>query len=181
VRPCAEPPSFETLVAYWAGDRSAADEEALEEHLMGCASCSAASARVAAITETMRSMIPPVLTRGMVEDLRARGLRVLDNPFAPGERREAAFPRDVDLLIFHLTGVDLTNVARVKVTLREEASGQPLALVDDAPFDREAGEVLLCCQRHFKALPPDVVVDVRVHDADGTQRESTYTILHRIE
>ncbi len=172
---------FHTGPHHWAGDLSAVDEEAFEVHLMGCAACTAASSRVAAITVTLRSIIPPVVTRAMVEAFRATGMTVLDNPFAPGERREAAFPLEVDLLIFHLTGLDLSRGARVELTLRDEVSGHQLVQVSDAPFDRDAGAILLCCQRHFKALPPDVVVDVRVHDADGGRRESTYTILHRFE
>jgi hypothetical protein len=178
---CATPAAWETLVAYWAGDLPAAEEESLEEHLMGCPHCTAESARVAAITETARAMIPPVLTRAALERLRAKGMRVLDSAFAPGERREALFPRDVDLLIFHLTGVDLSGAARVELTLRSESLGTLLRSVPEAPFDPGSGEVLLCCQRHFASLPKDLVVEVRVHDERGEERASKYTILHRME
>jgi anti-sigma factor RsiW len=179
VNPCAAPAPWETLVAYWAGDMSAADGEALEEHLMGCASCTAASARVAAITETLRAMIPPVVTRAAVERLRAKGARVLESRFAPGERREATFPRDADLLIFHLTGLDLSRASHVELVVRDEATGSILVAVGEAAFDAGAGELLLCCQRHFASLPPDIEVEVRVHAEDRAESSARYGILHR--
>lgn len=176
---CATPATWESLVAYWAGDLSADIEETLEEHLMVCASCAAESARVAAITEVLRNMIPPVVTRGIVDLLRARGRDVRETVFVPGDRREVTLPRDFDLFVFHLTGIDFSRVARADLTLSDETTGDPIAAVREIPFDREAGEVLLCCQRHYASLPPDVVVEVRTHETDGTERCSRYTILHR--
>src|SRR5215472_12144849 len=120
---CTTPLPWEQLVAYWAGDLPLGDEAAFEEHLMGCATCSAASARVAAITETLRAMIPPIVTRARVEQLRAKGLRIRESAFAPGDRREEWFTPDVDILIFRLGGLDLARAARVEFSLRDEASG----------------------------------------------------------
>jgi anti-sigma factor RsiW len=180
VSPCASPLSSELLVDYWAGDLPPRDEEGVEEHLFGCASCTAGSARVAAITETLRAMIPPVVTRAALDRFRARGLRVYESTFAPGERREAHFGRDLDLLIFRLGGIDLSRATRVRLLMREETTGATLVDLDDAPFDAEAGAVLLCCQRHFASLPPDVVVEIRVDEPRG-EAVTSYTILHRFD
>jgi anti-sigma factor RsiW len=176
---CASRVAFETLVAYWAGDLPATDEAALEEHLMGCATCAGESGRVAEITEALRAMIPPILTRPMVDALRAKGRDVREDSFAPGERREVQLPPDFDLFVFHLGGIDLTRAARVELRVSDEASGEPLTVVDAAPFDAGAGEVLLCCQPHYASLPPDIVAAVHVHDQDGAERAFRYTILHR--
>lgn len=178
---CDAPVSWEALVAYWAGDLPAAEGSALEEHLFECDTCTAASARVAAITESLRALIPPVVTRRTVDELRAKGRAVRDDTFRPGERREAFFPRDADLLIFHLVGLDLAGAASVVMTMRDEVSGTVLVAVEPAPFDAAAGELLLCCQRHYAKLPPDIVVDVRVEYAKGESRSASYTILHRFE
>ena len=112
---CSGPVSWEDLVAYWAGDLAAADEERVDEHLMGCGWCSAESARVSAVAQALRARIPPVVTRARLEELRAQGTRIRENAFAPDQRQTAVFPREVDLLIHRLTGFDLSNAARVAV------------------------------------------------------------------
>jgi anti-sigma factor RsiW len=168
-------------VAYWAGDLAADEEQALEEHLVECPFCTAESARVAAVTETLRAVIPPVVTRAQVEGLRAKGMRVRESAFVPGERREEAFPRDVDLMIFHLTRVDLERAARVQLTVSVESSGELLSVIEETPFDEGTDELLVCCQRHFASLPTDIVFEVLVREIDGRQHASKYTILHRME
>jgi hypothetical protein len=178
---CSAPAGWEKLVAYWSGDLPSTEQQALEEHLMACASCTTESARVAAITETLRGMIPPVVTRAMVDGLRAKGMRVHDRAVSPGEEREEHFPRDADILIFHLTGARLGRDARVQLTVRVANSGEILVALEDTPFDEGTGEVLLCCQRHFAALPPDLEVEVLVREADGRQHASRYTIHHRMD
>ena len=77
---CNDPPrrrtsriACETLVAYWVGDLESAESDRVEEHVMGCASCTAASGRVAVIAEAMRAQIPPIASRQAVTKLRARG------------------------------------------------------------------------------------------------------------
>ena len=37
--PCATPLSFETLVAYWAGDLPQPETDAVDAHIIGCATC----------------------------------------------------------------------------------------------------------------------------------------------
>jgi anti-sigma factor RsiW len=179
--PCDAPVAWESLVAYWAGELPPVEEPSLDEHLMGCAACSAESARVAAVTETLRAMIPPIVDRARVARLRAKGMRIRESAFAPGDRREERFARDVDLLLFRLGGIDLTRAETVELAIREETSGQLLTASKHVAFDRDAGAVVLCCQRHFAVLPPDVVVEVRVHEAGGGEQAVTFTILHRFE
>ena len=48
----------------------------VDEHLFGCAACTATSARVAAVTEAVREALPPVVSRARVDKLRASGLRL---------------------------------------------------------------------------------------------------------
>jgi len=51
---CPAPMSWETLVAYWAGDLPPEEEEPTELHLMECAVCTAELQRVTAVTEAIR-------------------------------------------------------------------------------------------------------------------------------
>jgi anti-sigma factor RsiW len=176
---CQDPVSWATLVDYWAGEQDELATVALEEHLFGCADCTATSARVAAVTEALRAAIPPVISRRRVDQLRARGTRVLENDFAPGERREVQFSPDADLLVHRLGGLDLTGAQRVGFQITAESTGALIATVEEAPFDPAEGAVLVACQRHYAAMPHDTVMAVSIHRPGAAARIATYTILHR--
>jgi hypothetical protein len=175
---CQSPIAFETLVAYWAGDLASVESESVEGHVMGCASCTATSARVAAIAEAIRAQIPPVVSGEVVAKLRARGLRVVDNPVKPGERRKVAFSADIDVLLHRLGGLDLSRAARVGVTVKVEETGDILFQTDDAPFDRQTSEVLIACQKHFSAFPPNIVFEIRSSDSSHNETVAMYTVPH---
>ncbi len=175
---CPSPLAFETLVAYWAGDLEPLESDRVEEHSMGCGPCTEASARVAAMAQAVRAQIPPILSRDALANLRARGVRILDNPMQPGERKQAVFPPSVDVLLHRLGGLDLSSATRVAVTVSVEETSEVIFQSDDAPFDREAGEVLIACQRHFRSYPPNIVIGVRSHDGSGREMLASYIIPH---
>jgi hypothetical protein len=160
--PCSTPISFENLVAYWAGDLESREIDSLDEHLMGCASCSAESERVASVVRALWESIPAIVTRRDVEGLRARGLRIRDNPVQPGDRRPVAFDPDLDILLHRLTELPLSGASRVDVKVTNEDDGALVAEFPDAPFDRGSSELLIACQRHFEVFPPRIVFDVSV-------------------
>lgn len=170
-----------SLVDYWAGDLTSDDEGACDEHLFGCEACSALSASVASLAQTFRGLIPPLLTPQALAKLAARGLTIVDNPMQPGERREVVFPKHADILLHRLGGLALENASRVSFVMRVESTDQVLVTVPDAPVDREHASVLVACQQHYAAFPPDTVAEVRVHAADGGEHLSLYTILHRFD
>jgi hypothetical protein len=174
---CPRPVSWEDLVAYWAGDLSPAEVDRIDDHLMGCGPCSDESARVSALVEALRAFVPPIVTRAALEGLRARGARIEESTFAPGERRTVVFGRDVDLLIHRLAGLDLANATRVRVTVRVESTAQVIFEDPNAPFDAQEG-VLVACQRHYAAYPLDTVFEVRAIETSGAERSGVYTILH---
>lgn len=174
---CPSPLSTEDLVAYFSDDLAASDLDRIEQHLMGCASCAAQAARMSALIEAVRAAIPPVVTREVLDALRARGTRIRENTFSPGARQEAVFTADVDLLVHRLSGLDLSNAERVQVTIRSEASGAVLLEEPNAPFDPKEG-VLIACQRHYASMPPDTVFEVRAIDATGNERKAEYLIPH---
>jgi anti-sigma factor RsiW len=173
------PIAWESLVDYWAGELDEAATAAVDEHLFGCPDCTATSARVAAVTEAVRSLLPVVVSRDKVERLRKQGARVRENAFVPGDRREVTFSPDTDLLIHRLGGLDLTGAERVDCRVTVESTGALISSVDAAPFDPAEGEVLVACQRHYAAFPHDTVLAVSVHSPGLPPRTATYTILHR--
>jgi Putative zinc-finger len=176
--PCTRPVSWAELADYWAGDLPPAVAERLEEHLFGCAACSAVSASMAAITEALRAEIAPLLTPDALDRLRARGLRIAENRMLPHERKRVPFPAEVDLVIHRLGGLDLSRATRVGFTLRIEGTDRVVVDIEDAPFDRATGTVLLACQHHFDVLPPHTVAEVRARDDSGAETVAEYTILH---
>jgi Putative zinc-finger len=177
---CTRPAEWQTLVEYWAGELSQPDEQALEEHLFGCEACSQRSGSVAAISEGFRGMLPPILSPERLAELRARGMTILESHFAPSERKEVPFPAEVELMVHNLGGLPLEHATRVSFSLYLESDpARMLMAFDDVPFDRANGRVLLACQQHYAAFPPDTVAELQIHGADDQPRSVRYTILHR--
>lgn len=177
MKPCPSPLSQETLVAYWAGDLDPAESDTVEEHLFSCESCTNASARVAAVTETLRKLVPPIVSPGMVQTLQSRGFAIDHNLVVPDVRSRVRFTGQ-DFIIHHLSGLSLDGAARVDVSVRVEQTGDVLVEQPAAPFDAEKGEVLIACQRHFASFPPDIVFEVTATDRAGTATTKRYVVSH---
>ena len=171
---CASPLSWETLVDWWSGDLDEAAGSAVEEHVLGCDVCAGVASRVAATAEALRTMVPPVVGPERLKGLARAGIRIMENPIAPGQTCDFHFPRNADLAVHVLGGLALRAGGRVEVTLRSLATGNILGHVEDAPFDARRGAVYLACQRDYAQLDHDLVAEVRV----GKDPPAQYTILH---
>lgn len=169
--------SFDTLVAYWAGDLSELETDSADEHLLSCAHCTERSAGLASVVQALREAVPPVVDRATIEKLRARGARIRESTFQPNQRTPAVFPADADFLIHRLRGLDLSDAEHVDVTIRVESSGEVLVEAPRVPFDAADG-VLIACQQHFRHLPPDTLFEVRAVSSDGRERVAVYDIPH---
>ena len=176
--PCRQPLAEATLVDYWAGDLPEAELDAVDEHLLGCSACSASSARIAVIASALRVQVPMILRTSDIEKLSARGMRIVQSSFHPGERRDVEFPAGVDILLHRLSGLDLQDATRVSFKMSVESTQVVLGELDDAPFDRDSGALLVACRPHYAVFPPDTVADLRVHRKDGSSRDYRYTIMH---
>jgi hypothetical protein len=174
---CSSPLPYDRLVDYWSTDLTAEETDEIEAHLFRCESCTAAAERVSMLVQAVRTQIPTVVSPSDVVALRERGIGVVDNVFMPGVRSPVAFVPGTDLLVHHLAGLDLTDAQRVEVRVRSESAG-PISEELFAPFDRERGEVLIACQRHFSALPSDIAFDVRVHRGSAAPTVATYLVPH---
>jgi hypothetical protein len=166
------------LVDYWAGDLDESDAERVELHLLGCDACTGESEAIARIVQTFKEAVPPIVTEAQTDELRARGLKVVENVFRPGERKLAVFAPEVDILIHRLTGMDLAGAERVSVLILTESTGRILFEDHFVPFDRDRGEVLVACQRHFAMFPPDVLFEVRAHGATGASPPTRFSVPH---
>ena len=136
-------PSDETLVDLWAGELDEQAAEAVDEHLFGCKACAAETERLAGVVGALREKIPFVISHAHRERLVAAGMRVqvteVDRSTPPVASATARFAANVDLLVFALRA-DVSDADRVDVELASP-TGTPRYLVEDVPFDREAGEV----------------------------------------
>ncbi len=179
MNPCTTPLPTSTLVDYWLYELADDELDRVEEHLLGCAACHAASASVATIARALRDGIPPVVSPHQVADLRQKGLRIVDNAVDAGRANLASFRPDCDVLLHHLRGLVLDDVTSVDLTITATATGAPLLHFADVPVDVEAGEVLVACQRHFAVFPPDITCEVRLHRRAAAGSLTRFAISHR--
>ena len=177
---CATPISWEQLVAYWSDDLAHAELDGLDEHLIGCPTCSTESARVSALTQALRELVPPFIDHAALATLRARGRRIRDNMIQPDDRHVAVFGARTELLVHHLR-FDLSRATSVGVTVTVEETGTVLLHEPSVPFDRDSGEVLVSCQRHFEVFPPNVVIEVCAREPAGAVSIGRYAIPHVYE
>jgi hypothetical protein len=177
--PCAAPTPFETLVALWSGDLSPEAAEALEAHLFSCDACAAASERLGNVVSGLRELIPPIISHAHRDRLAAAGMRLRHTAVEAGVDAEAHFTADLDLMV-HVLKADLSRADRVDVEVLN-TQGTVHIEFPQVPYDRQGGEVLLACQRHFEHLtvPPGDPV-FRVHAFEGGVRRhvGNYFVRH---
>jgi hypothetical protein len=179
VKPCTARVPSETLVAWFAHELAEADEGALEEHLFSCDECSAASERIGRLTGALRDVIPPVISHALRDKLAAAGQRILFTPCAPEGTATARFAPDLDLMVHALRG-DLSQAERVDVEVLQP-DGTVRISIEAVPFDPDAGEVLVACQRHYRMMLPEgeqPTFRVHVTEAGQKRRLADYLVVH---
>lgn len=175
-------PSYETLVALWTHELDELDAAAVDEHLFGCDSCAAATQRLAKVVSALRARMPFVISPAHRERLVAAGKRVAVTPLEPTPdrtaRKSVRFTEDVDLLVFALRG-EVSNADRVDVEIASP-TGEPRYLLEDVPFDRRNGEVLVACQRHYEGMFPAGDPIFTVHAIEDGERRAVgdYVVTH---
>jgi len=115
------------LLAYWLGELDAAAESRLEEHLIGCAQCSARLGSIVDLGAAIRQEIVSgslgsVLTPRFVERLKAAGLRVREYDLEAGGSVDCTIAPGDDLVVAHLH-VPLGGVRRVDALFEDSAAG----------------------------------------------------------
>jgi anti-sigma factor RsiW len=171
-------PSRETLVALWAGELDEAEAATVDEHLFGCDSCAAATERLAKVVGTLREKLPYVISHAHRERLEAAGTRIAVTDVEPTLRPSARFTPSVDLLVFALHG-DVSSADRVDVEIASP-TGEPRYVLEDVPFDRETGEVLIACQRHYEGMFPagDPIFSLHAVEAGKRRAVGDYVVTH---
>jgi hypothetical protein len=177
MKACSAPVAFETLVAWWTGGLAGDDAARVEEHIFACDACAAAATRLAKLATGLREHVPPVISHAHRDRLVARGARIRVTPVDAGIDARARFGDDVDLLV-HALRADLARAERVDVEIVSAGFREPI-LCEAVPFDAEAGEVLICCQRHFQHLSPtDPTFRVVAFEGGERRRVGDYLVIH---
>lgn len=175
-------PSFERLVALWAGELDETEAGALDVHVFVCDPCAATTEQLAEIVGRLRSKMPFVISRAHHDRLVASGTRIhVTTAVSTLDRRpttSARFTPDVDLLVFALCA-DVQQADRVDVEIASP-SGTNRHVLQDVPFDREKGEVLIACQRHYEGMFPEGDPVFSVHAVERGKRRAVgdYRIEH---
>lgn len=177
---CASPIPTERLLEYFLGELSAEDEDQLEIHLFGCATCAEDAGEIAGLATTIRGVIPAVLARSHFEALEGAGMVTQLNVMAPGDVSRVSYPPSGKLLVHRLEGNDFGSARRIDVALRT-IDGEVVGRFEDVPFEASRGEVFLACQHHFaEQLPHDLIFVLHVVSDDESRPIAEYTVLHRL-
>lgn len=170
-------PPAETLVAWWARELRETEASSVDEHLFACDGCAAASERLARVVASLRTMIPFVISHAHRDRLVASGTRVRTTALEPSVTKPARFTPDVDLIVLALRA-DISSADRVDVEI-VSPTGTPRYTLEDVPFDRANGEVLIACQRHFEGMfPGDPIFSVHAVEAGKRRVVGDYVARH---
>jgi anti-sigma factor RsiW len=130
-----------TLIDYWFGELPPDRESAFEEHLFGCAECTAKLEELAALGESVRAAwrsgaVRAVIPGTLLDAMKKAGLRLREYRVAPGESVNCTIAEDDDFVISRFAA-PLAGVRRVDLVTS-------VGHFEDVPFDAATGEVLSC-------------------------------------
>jgi len=180
---CATPIPFGTLIEYWFGELGADAEERIEEHLLGCAHCSAELEALVELGQGLRAAfengtIHAVFSAPFVEAMKERGMQLREYSVSPGGSVHCTITAGDDAVIGRLKA-PLEGLGRVDVVGTDEA-GALLFRFDDVPYDPAAGEVLFCPPASLLKRMPAHTEKIRLLAVgpEGERKIADYTFFH---
>jgi hypothetical protein len=143
--PCDRPIDLAALESYWLEDGDPQDVDALEEHLLGCDTCSGPLRGLAALGDGIRRLsqqgaVEVIVTPSYLAKAGQDGLRTREYRVAPGGRVDCTVTPEDDLLVARLVG-DFRRVSRLDVVAEE--AGRPARRIEDVPISPEASELIV--------------------------------------
>lgn len=144
---CPAPVPPATLESWWLGELGEPASAQVEEHLFGCAACSAELQRLADLARGIRGLVcsgrlPAVVSAGLPGRMAEAGLRVRNYSVVPGGSVLCTVAPDDDLVISHLQAPPLAGIERLDVTIHGLQGDEELRLAD-VPFGGGSGEVVV--------------------------------------
>lgn len=167
------------LAAYWSGDLTEAESEAIEHHVFACDSCASAWRKLAELVESLATRLPPTLSAGAIARLERSGQRLLQTMIEPDARAVVTFNKEVDLLVHRLQVTGLERVERLDCEVIDAASGASIIGFANVHFEPERAEVNLVCQRHYaERFPPDARIKLVSVTADAREVVAEFGVMH---
>lgn len=168
---------FATLVEYWFGDLPPEEETQFEDHLFGCAECTARLDELAALGAAVRAAfrsgaVRAVVSRALLAAMKKEGLRLREYRMGPGGSVECTIAAQDDFVVGRLEA-PLAGVQRVDL----ESMGQRL---EDVPFDAEAGEIIVVpAPQDIRSRPAHTErVRLLAVEGDGERLLGEYSFVH---
>ncbi len=181
---CVEPIAPGTLIQYWLGELDPQQEEGVERHLLGCASCSSELQQWVELGAALRALarsgaVATVVSGEFVARIARRGLRVREYRVPCNGSVHCTVAPDDDVLISRLAA-PLAGVVRLDLIAADEGAAAATRLTD-IPFRADAGEVVLVPPiERIRALPPSTSRMRLVAVDDGRERVlGEYAFIHR--
>jgi len=179
---CEQPIDPADLLDYWLTDGERPDDDAIEEHLLGCDACSGRLRGLAALGEGVRQLarrgaVEVVVTPSFLEKAEREGLRTREYRVPAGGRVDCTVTREDDLLVGRLQG-DFRGITRLDVIALEE--GRPEQRIPDVPVSPDAGELILAQSMPFLRAMGRTRTRVRLlaQEAGGERLVGEYTFDH---
>ena len=180
----ADHPGFDTLAAWWLAELPG--DDALEEHLLACAHCTAHLEWLAALSDGVRASVRAgrvglFVSRRFADELVQAGLRLREYNLDPGGSVNCTIRADDDAVLSHIRA-PLAGVKRVDALRRITVGGveQPEERISDVPFDLAAGELLFIPTPARLKKMPSYTTHLRLVAVDeaGERALGEYTFRH---
>jgi len=143
-RPCPRPLADDLLLDWWTDELDGAGRRGVEEHVLGCDSCSARLGVLVALIDGVRDLVrggaPAVVTAGVLERLRRDGCAIREYRVPAGGGVHCTVGPDDRVLVVRLQA-GLGAVSRVDIVSRIDDG--PERRIPDVPFDPGAGELIM--------------------------------------
>lgn len=181
---CSNPIDAAVLADYWLAALASSEEEAVEEHLLGCDRCGARLREVIALAEGVRNLAREGCLRMVVSDAFLKraaeeGLRVREYAPPPGGGVQCTVTAEDDILIGRLAA-NLSGTRRVDLCICDEHGVEQLRL-PDIPVHSGASSVAYQESITFIKAAPTLKMIARLvtfDEAGGERLLGEYTFNH---
>ncbi|HKE44961.1 MAG TPA: zf-HC2 domain-containing protein [Steroidobacteraceae bacterium] len=134
------------LMEYWLGEVTGAEENTLDEHLLGCDECSQRLRELVELGVRVRSLarrggVQAVISNGLVERLAREGARIREYSVFPNGSVNCTVAPEDDVLVSRLHA-PLAGVERLDLVFADTIAPGEQRVVE-IPFDAESDSVLV--------------------------------------
>lgn len=180
---CRASLDWDSLLAYWLGELDADSAARIEEHYLGCATCSRRLEQLASLARGVRAVagssgVNMVVTGPFVRRLAEQGLRVREYHVPRNGSVNCTVTADDDVVVARLEA-PLDDVTRLDlVTLGSD--GEAMLRQEDIPFIAASGGVVISNRIDtLRALPATTLrMRLLAVDASGERALGEYTFNH---